>query len=114
VPHSAAGAQVLKLFERLGIAEEMKARIKAEAGPAQMVRLVAGGEAELGLFLTNVLTAPGLDLVGSVPAGLSQEIVYTAAVAAEAREPDAARLFVVFLKSPDARELMRAKGMTPG
>lgn len=114
VPASAAGAQVLRVFERLGIGEPMKVKTKALAGPAEMVKAVAAGEAELGVFLINVLTAPGLDVVGPVPSELNQEIVFTAAVAAEAKEAEAAKAFIAFLKTPAARALIQAKGMIPG
>src|SRR5204862_3036926 len=83
IPASAGGMQVLKLFEKLGIAAETGPKIKALAGPVELVKAMAAGDAELGIFLTNVLSAPGLDLVGPVPAGLSQDIVYNGAVAAE-------------------------------
>jgi molybdate transport system substrate-binding protein len=114
VPASAAGAYVTKVFERLGIADEMKAKTKVQPGPPQIAPAVAKGEAELGVFLTNVLIAPGVDLVGAFPAKLQQELVFTSAIATDAKEGDAANAFIDYLKSPAATATIKAGGMTPG
>ena len=114
LPASAAGAYVLSVFERLGIGEAMKAKIKVQATPAEIPQAVAKGEAELGVFLTNVLIAPGVELAGSFPAELQQELLFTAAVAQATKEADAAKALITFLRSSAATAVIKAKGMNPG
>ena len=113
LPASAAGAQVLKTFDRLGIGEEMKTRMKVQPSPADIPRAVAKGDAELGVFLLNVLAAPGVDLVGPFPPELQQELVFTSAISARAGDPAVAKAFIDFLRTPAAAAVMTAQGMTP-
>ena len=65
IPESATGYSIAKVFERLGITEPMKAKMKAQPTPAQVVAVVANGQAELALFLMNVF----LSLRSGEPAG---------------------------------------------
>src|SRR6185503_19461730 len=114
IPASAAGAQVMKLFERLGVANEVKSKLQAAANPVKLVEIMAGGQAEIGIFITNVLTANGIDVVGSVPAELNYVLTYTSGVARDAAEAKVAREFLDYLKSPQAKAVLKARGLTPG
>jgi len=114
IPASATGTQLAAVYEVLGIAEAMKAKTKAQPTPAQIIEAVANGDADLAVFLVNVLTDPRLDVVGPFPAEVQREVVYTTAVAANPKEPEAAKAFVTHLMTPAAGEVIRAKGMNPG
>lgn len=114
LPASAAGAYILKVFERLGIGEAMRTRTVAQTVPAQIAQTVAKGDAELGIFVINVLTAPGVELAGPFPAELQQELVFAAAIAADTKEAAAAMAFIDYLTSPDAAAIIRANGLNPG
>jgi len=113
IPESATGYLLARIYERLGITEAMKARIKPQPTPAQIAQSVASGDTELGVFLTNVLTAPGIDLVGPFPPEVQMEVVYTAAVSAGSKQAEAARAFIAYLRSPEAGTVIKSKGMTP-
>jgi molybdate transport system substrate-binding protein len=114
LPASAAGAYVSSVFDRLGIGEAMKAKTKPQTATPEIAKAVANGDAELGVFLVNVLMAPGVELAGPFPADLQQELVFTAAVAADSKEAEAAKAFIAFLKTPAAVSVIKAKGMQPG
>jgi molybdate transport system substrate-binding protein len=114
VPESAAGAQVLRVFARIGIADEMKAKTKAVGSPPQIVQAVVQGEATFGLFLTSVFVVPGVEIAGQFPGELQQDLVYTAAASANVRDAAATKAFLDYLKTPAAIGTLRSKGMRPG
>jgi molybdate transport system substrate-binding protein len=113
-PSSAGGAYIAKVYERLGITEAMTAKTQAFAAPSAIAPAVAKGEAELGIFLMNVFNAPGIELAGPFPADLQQNLMFTAAIAADTGEPDAAKAFIDYLTTPAAVTAIKAAGMTPG
>ncbi|HLZ01807.1 MAG TPA: substrate-binding domain-containing protein [Bradyrhizobium sp.] len=112
-PESAAGAYIAKVYQRLGIAEQMKAKTRVQTMPTSIAPAVARGEAELGIFLTNVFHMPGVELAGLFPADLQQELMFPAAVAADASDAAAANALIDFLKTPAAVAAIKAVGMTP-
>ena len=104
---------VPQMLERIGLADAVKP--KATVPDTDIVsELVAKGEVELGIVvITQILTTPGVELVGPLPPELRVTTVFGAALAANARAPDAARELIKFLKSEDAIKVIRGQGMTP-
>ena len=114
IPASAAGTQVMKLFERLGVANEVKTKLQAAANPVKLVEIMVGGQADIGIFIINVLTASGLDVVGPVPAELDYVLTYTTGIARDTAQAKIARAFLDYLKSPPAQAVLKARGLAPG
>jgi molybdate transport system substrate-binding protein len=97
--------------ERLGIAEEMKAKTKhpPEGGAA---RLLAAGEAEIAVQQIGELqSVEGIDVLGPLPGDLQSVTTYAAAIPSAAHQPESARALVKYLQSPEAAAVMKAKGL---
>jgi molybdate transport system substrate-binding protein len=109
----ATGLYVRDMLARLGIAEAMKPKMRPyPSGGA--VEAVARGEADLVVIgVSPILDAPGVELVGWLPAELQSYVVFTASIGAEARDVDAARTLLTALTSPAALELFKARGFEP-
>ncbi|MBI4204095.1 MAG: substrate-binding domain-containing protein [Betaproteobacteria bacterium] len=108
-----SGIYLAGLFQRMGIAGEIKSRVKQVQGePAGAV--VARGEAEIGFQqMSELLPVAGIDLIGPLPPDVQQITVFAAGLHARAREPDAARTLVKHLTAPAAASVIRKKGMEP-
>jgi molybdate transport system substrate-binding protein len=102
-----------KLFDRLGIAEAVKS--KAVETDGEMVsELVADGKVELGLIvIPNIMSVPGAELVGPLPASINSVVMFTAGVSAQSPNQTAARALIKLLQSPEARPVIAAKGNDP-
>ncbi len=114
LPESAAGAYVTKVIERLGVSAEVNAKAVKQTSPAGVPGAVVNGDAEIGVFLTNVLTAPGVELAGNFPGDLQQDLVFAGALSANTKEAAAAKAFIDFLQTPASVATIKAKGMKAG
>jgi len=114
-PEGAPGRHLAKVFDRLGIAEQVKAKIKPN--PVNRVpQVVTDGEVELAIHPTpSLVSAKGVQLVGLLPAELQDWFVNTAGVSTTAKQPDAARALIRHLTTPEAAAVIKANGMeSPG
>jgi molybdate transport system substrate-binding protein len=102
-----------QLFRRLGIAEQLREKT-LKPDTETVSERVAAGEVELGLIvIPNILSVPGARLAGPLPEEIQSYIVFTAAVAANSANQDAARDLVAFLRSPTGVAAIKANGMIP-
>ena len=111
---SASGVYVsTEMFQRLGIADAMKD--KARKIPAEPVaRVVARGDAEIGFQqISELLPVPGIDIVGQLPPDLQKITVFSAGIAAVAKEPEAGKALIKFLASPAASAAIIKSGIEP-
>lgn len=114
IPASATGTQLASIYQQLGIAEAMLTKTKAQTTPGGIAEAVVNGEADLAVFLINVISDPRLDVVGPLPAEVQRHVVYEAAEAAKPAQAEAAAAFITLLLSPAAARIMESRGMEPG
>ena len=109
----ASGVYLKTLFEKLGVADELKPKIKLLDGPAG--EAVAKGEVEIGLTqISEILPYSDIVLVGPLPADIQGYTNFSAGVSAASKDADAAKALIKFLTTPAAMPVIKAKGMEPG
>jgi len=109
-----SGQFFLGLLDRLGIARDMKPKLKPQRD-GNTVDAVVTGEAEIAVSGTVTIKAvPGVELVGDLPPELQTYVVFTAGVGATAKEAEAGRALLNFLTTPSAVAVFKAKGLERG
>jgi len=101
-----------KMVNELGIAESVKPKTLLRQGSDASNASVASGEAELVITLTSeIMPAPGVELVGPLPAKFQNVVRFAAGVSVNAKNADAANALVKFLSSPKVAATFKAKGI---
>jgi molybdate transport system substrate-binding protein len=115
VAYAADGASrphIERMFERLGIAAEMKAKALLEQGSVRAAEKVVAGDAEILLTLVSeILPVEGLELLGPVPAEFQSYISFAGAPGARASGRDAARAFIDCIAAPAAAPTFAEQGI---
>ena len=108
-----SGIYLAGLLERLGLAEAIASKVTRPESDI-VSELVAKGEIELGMtVITQILTTPGVDLVGPLPPEVQSYVTFAAGVSSHSKAPDAARQLIKFLTGPRAMSVIKAQGMEP-
>jgi molybdate transport system substrate-binding protein len=106
-----SGIYLSGLFDKLGIAADIKPKAKLKQG-GYVAELIANGEAELGLHqISEILPVKGVKLVGPLPAEIQNYTTYAAGVGTEAKQPEAAHAMLKLLTGAAADGVLKARGM---
>jgi molybdate transport system substrate-binding protein len=113
-----SGDHIVKVLERLGIADEVNAKSlindhpeDASAAPGYMV---ANGRADLALHqLQELMAVSGIDIVGPFPGELQGTFMFSIALTTGTKQENVAKALIEFLRTPEAMTVIKAKGMEP-
>ena len=106
-----SGIYLASLFEKLGIANEVKPKARLKQG-GYVADLIVSGEAELGIHqISEILPVKGVALVGPLPAEIQNYTTYAAGLSSSARDVGAAKALIQALAGAMAAPVLKSKGM---
>jgi len=105
------GGHLARMIEQLGIAEAVRPKLIVRAAIEGGAQLVAEGKVDVAMqLLSEVQSAKDTTVVGLLPPGLQNFVVYGAAIPAYNDKPEAAVAFVKFLSAPNKKDFWKASG----
>ncbi len=110
---SASGVYLAtELFPRLGIADQVLP--KSKRTPGSVGEAIARGDAEIGFQqISELLPVKGIEFVGPLPPGAQRVTLFSAGIAKDSANPDAARTLIEFFKLPEVAAAIRKTGLDP-
>jgi molybdate transport system substrate-binding protein len=110
----ASGVYVLRLFERLGIAAEMKAKSKQAPTGVRVAQYLASGEADLGFQqVSELVHETGIDFLGPLPTDIQNITNYSSGIPVGSNASGPAKALQAVLSAPAAAPVIRKNGMEP-
>jgi molybdate transport system substrate-binding protein len=109
-----SGLYMLSVFDKLGIAGEVKGKLKQTPSGVFVGSLIANGDTEVGFQqISELVHFAGIDYVGPLPGDLQRMTMFSAGIHSGAKQADAARALVKFLTAPAAAPVIRKHGLEP-
>jgi molybdate transport system substrate-binding protein len=110
-----SGVYLTGLFQRLGVADAIKGKLKQTPTGVFVGSIVASGEAQIGFQQVSELAHfPGVDFVGPLPADIQEITVFSAGLQVGAKQDEAAKAWLKFLTAPEHAAAFTSRGLTPG
>jgi molybdate transport system substrate-binding protein len=109
-----SGVYMINLFEKLGVADQVKDKLKQTPTGVFVGTIIASRAVEIGFQQVSELgNFPGVDYDGPLPADVQHTTVFSSGMIVDAKEAEAAKLLVKFLTSPEAGSAFKKRGMEP-
>jgi molybdate transport system substrate-binding protein len=106
----ASGVAFARALDRLGIADQVRAKYKDTGTKAG--EMVAAGEIELAAAqIPELMAVPGVDIVGALPAELQTVTTFSVGLSSTAQDSAPAKALIDFLAGPHAAPVYKAKGL---
>jgi molybdate transport system substrate-binding protein len=108
-----SGRYVASLIERLGIAEQVKPKIRSGASGAS-AQMLSRGEVDFVVSgLPPLIGTPGIEWLGYLPEEINSWLVFSGGIGVNAKESEAGRALLKFLATPAALAVFKANGLEP-
>ena len=98
-------------LEKLGIADEMRPRLRTYEEGGYVAALKSGEVDIVASGMGPILEMRDVEVLGPLPAEVQSYVRFSIGVSSATRDPAAARQLMRFLLSPQAAPVFRAKGM---
>lgn len=109
-----SGVALVKLFERWGIADQVKARTVQAPPGVPVGTLVARGEVTLGFQqFSELMHLDGIAVVGPLPDAIQVTTTFSAGICSASSQGAAGWQLLEFMASPDAAPTIARNGMEP-
>jgi molybdate transport system substrate-binding protein len=110
----ASGVYTAKQIAKMGITEQMKGKTKHPQSGGFSGSLLVDGQADIAInSKPELMSVPGVEVVGPLPGYMAYTVIYAAGVQSGAAHADAAKALVKYLMSPEAQAVFKAKGFDP-
>src|SRR6185312_9455426 len=85
---AAAGVSFEKTLAQLGVADQVRPKLKRAQGGNGAMKLVADGQVEIGLTFMSEMEEPGIDVLGALPADISTPTRLVGFVSSHSKQPE--------------------------
>ncbi|HXJ02228.1 MAG TPA: substrate-binding domain-containing protein [Micropepsaceae bacterium] len=110
-----SGKYLATLFQKMGIADQLKGRITQLASGESPGLALARGEGDIGFTqVSELLAIKGIEFLGPVPGDFQSVTIFSAGLGKGAPQPEAARALLKFVTAPQALPVLKKTGLEPG